>query len=388
MLTIAQLTKVVTEEQALGVILDELEALKFAARSWQSGSIPLTLVHVFARLWANGSSAVADIAAAGFNDLATGGWLDLLSLSHYKNARKSGSATEGYLTLTAASNAPGPFTFAAGDLVFVDKVVGRSYRNVAGDTLPAGQSLDVLVRAEQMGSAGDVPNGTITIMRTPLVGVTVTNAARLGTNSWITQNGSDVESHEALRERNRSKWGSLAIFGGPELAYRYWAATAHQSVRRVHVDTDNPRGSSTLDIYLAGDAGPVSATVASDVDAFLRGEVDGVQRVALGADVLVKSAERLSLRVRAKVYVQTAFNNAGTQALLLQVVSDHFRNLPIGGARFRFGTEGTILLGELFRGLLTVPGVRNVVFESPSSDLTVLPSQVVVPNPMFSFVSV
>ena len=105
MLTIAQLTKVVTEEQALAVILDELEALKFQARSWQSGSIPLTLVHVFARLWANGSSAVADIAAAGFNDLAIDGWLDLFSLSHYKNARKRGSATQGYLTLTAAANA-------------------------------------------------------------------------------------------------------------------------------------------------------------------------------------------------------------------------------------------------------------------------------------------
>lgn len=388
MLTVAQLTRVVTEEQALELILDELTALKFNARSWETGSVQLTILRVMARLWANGSTAVKDIAEGGYNDTAVDGWLDLFSLSHYKNGRKPGSPTEGYVQLVAASNAPGPFTFAASDLVFVDRTVGRTYRNVAGATLAAGQTLLLLVRAEQTGSAGDVPTNTITIMRTPLVGVTVSNPARVGTTSWISKNGSDTESNEALRERNRAKWGSLAIFGGPELAYRYWAAAAHESVRRVHVDDQNPRGSGTIDIYLAGDAGPVSAQVATDVDAFLRGEVDGVQRVAMGANVLIKSATRLSLRIAATVYIQSAYNTRSTQLLLLQAVTDHFRNLPIGGARFRFGTEGTVLLGELFRKLLTVPGVRNVVFTSPTSDLTVLPEQVVVPSPRFSFVSV
>jgi len=386
-LTLAQLTKVVTEEEALELLLGELQALKINARAWQEGSVPLTLVRVFARTYANFTEVVRQLTEAGFNETSTGEFLDLFSKSHYRNGRKPAVSTEGLVRMTASSTSPGPFSFGASELVFADSITGQAFRNVDPGLINANESVDLLVRAEAPGSVGDVATNTITVMRTPLAGVSADNPLPSGATSWITKNGSDVESDEALRERNASKWGSLGI-GSPALAYQHWALEAHESVRRVWVDDQNPRGPDSLDVYIAGDAGAISSVAVEAVNTFFTGDVDGLRRVAFGADLQVKSANRLDLPLRGTVYIQSSYNTRATQLEVVRRLRDYFKLLPIGGTRITVDAAGRVILGELFRAMLSVTGVRNVQFTSPQADREVRANQVVVPVMQFGYVSV
>jgi uncharacterized phage protein gp47/JayE len=386
-MSIEQLTRVVTEDEAVELILEELTGLKFNARAWQSGSVQLTIVRVFARVYANFTSVIAEEAKAGFNDTAEGDWLDVFSLSHYKNKRKGAVATEGTVRLVASATAPGPFVLGANDLSLVDTSRGLSFRNKDAFSINTGETVNIAVVCETPGAVGDVAPGAITIMRTPLAGVTASNPVPAGRTSWITKNGSDNEAQEALRERNRSKWGQLGL-GSPALAYQSWAAEAHESVRRVFVDDQNPRGPDTLDVYIAGDSGPLSSVVVDQVQDFFEGAVDGTRRIAFGADLLIKSAVLLALPLKAQVYIQSSYNTRATQLQVLAAVQAYFKVMPIGGVRVTPDAQGKLPLGELYRAVLGIAGVRNIAFSAPAGDFVLEPNQVVVPVVMFAYVSI
>jgi hypothetical protein len=66
-LTLNQLVTPVTEDQALQTILDTLTDAGFQVTSWQSGAIQLTILRLFAKVWAQLSQTIADIAAGGFH---------------------------------------------------------------------------------------------------------------------------------------------------------------------------------------------------------------------------------------------------------------------------------------------------------------------------------
>lgn len=389
MLSIDQLMKVATKDQVMETILSGLTALGFNARSWHVGGVRRTMLEMFAQLYANSTSVNADLAKAGFNDTATGPWLDVFSQSHYKNQRKGATATTGYVRLTASANAPGPFTVAAGDLVFTDEINGLGFRNTTGGTLIAGDTLDVEVLCDTPGAIGDVAPNTITIMRTPLAGVTASNPTRGTTGTWIIQNGADEESDPVLQERNRTKWATLAAVARPGNAYVNFAMEAHASVRRVNVDTLNPRGPGTIDVWLAGDAGPVAESVVDAVWDYMDGSTDGIVRNALGADVEYASAVRFELPLRGTVYIRTSYNTTATQLAIVNAIRELFKTVPVGGVKLTTSQlRGHVPLGEIFRVVLSVAGVQNLVMISPTSDYELEPQYVAVPSVLFGYVSV
>jgi len=387
-LSIAQLGQVVSVEDALELQLRLLERLGFSARSWQPGSVARTLVELNARLLSAQSEAIRTLALAGYNETAEGPWLALFSKSHYDNTKKPGLRTRGLVTLTAGAQAPTTMNFGASDLVFADPKTGRTYRNLAPITLAAGQSVTALIEAEQIGAEGDVPNGAITEMRTPVAGVTAANRPLAGERSWITVNGADDELDQHLRERNRLKWATRSASSLPGLGYAAYALEASLSVRRAWVDDQNPRGPGSLDLYLAGDVAEVSDAVVADVERFLRGEVDGVPRMGLGANLLVKSARRVPVPVRGTAYLAAAYNTEPTQRAINAAIRTYFRALPIGGTRLSPSTRGRVVFGELYRAVLSIAGVRNVSFTSPSDDLELEPGVVAIPSIALRFESV
>lgn len=387
-INVDQLTRVQTKEEVLATLLAQLESLGFPARSWHPGGVRRTMLEVFAQALANATLVVRDIGLGGFNDTAERDWLTLFSLSHYRNARKPAVRTEGYVRITSSANAAAPASFGAGDVVFVARS-GQTYRNVDPFTIEASDQVDVRVRAEAAGSSGDVAAGTIDRMQTPVAGVSVTNEVPLDRESWIAINGADEESDASLRERNRTKWATRSASTLPAMGYAYYALEASASVRRAFVDDDNPRGPGTIDIYLAGDHGPVASTVASAVEDYLYGRTpDGIVRVGMGAKVAVKSAERLQLPIRGTAYVASAYNTTATQRAVVDAVKGYFRDLPIGGSRVGTSDAGRVVFGELYRAVLSVAGVRNVAFTSPAEDLVLKPHQVVVPATMLRYVGV
>lgn len=387
-LSLAQLTRVVTVEEARELLLDILVSLRFPARSWQEGSNQRSLVEAFARMYASVTEVVRDMAAGGYNDTAVGAWLDLYSLSEYRHRRKPAVRTRGYVRLVAAPGAPGPFTLQPLDLVLSDST-GQTFRNVAPITLTGGQTLAVLVEAESAGAAGDVAVGALTELKTPLAGVSVSNPVLAGDTTWITVNGADAESDEALRERNANKWGTLGAVAMPRRGYAYHALQADTSVRRVYVDDTNPRGPGTITVYVAGDAGALSGTVVSAVNAHLIGTgPDGIDKRAAGADVVALSALVTTVQVKATVYLVSGYNTAATQQGIAATVADFFRDLPIGGRRYAPGQGGVVPFGELYRALLNIPGVRNAAFVTPLADVPLAASAVAVPTLQLTYESV
>lgn len=377
MITLQQLLTPASEAEALQLCLDELTALGFSANSWQEGSRQRTIVQLFARLYSRLTSTIATLAGAGFNETAVDGWLEVFSRSHYDNEVRAAVTTRGTVSLVASATAPGPQSITAGQLVFADSVNGYTYRNRFAFTLTPSTTHAVEIEAEVAAANRDVPTGTITIVKTPIAGVTVNNPALGLTGTWITRNGADVESNATLRTRNRTKWATLGI--APGMAYAHYALQAHESVRRVFVDDQNPRGPGSVDIYVAGDSGDLAELVVDAVDDYMRGVTDGLDKVGTGADLEVHSAEEVEVPVEGSVYILAPYNTEATHEAIEAAIAAYFQALPIGGTRNTAGGQGFVALASLYTAIMSVSGVQNVAFSAPTSNHFLSSSEVAVP---------
>lgn len=373
-LSVEQLITQVSKEDALATLTGILDSLGYPASSWQVGSIQRTLLEMVAELYSELSLAATDIARAGFNSLATGGWLTLLADSHYDNQRGEGLAAHGTCRLADTENS-GPHTIAAGEIVVADQNEGYRYRNTTGGTLAQGLTLDLTFEAEVIGADRNVANGAIAVIIEGPPGVTVSNPAIAGSSpaSWITRQGADPESDPSLQARNRTKWATLS-YAGPSDAYENWAREADEAVTRVYVDGQNPRGPGTVDVYLAGVDGEVTQPVIDAVAAYIE---DG--RRPLGADVEVFTAAELGVAVTGTVYHLADFDGAEVQAAVEAAIEAYFDAVTIGGTRVEY-QDGKLLLGGLYHAIFSVTGVVNVTFSTPTTDVEMTATQVAVPT--------
>jgi uncharacterized phage protein gp47/JayE len=338
-LSLAQLLTPSTEQQSLDTILDILTGLGFTARSWQSGSIARTLVQMVARLHSSASNTTVVLTKGRYNDTATGDWLTLLSASHFGNTRIPAVAARIKVRVDDSVNSVGPFTSAIGELVATD-TKGVSYRNIDPLSLAQGATADLIFEAEIPGLV-DVQSSVT--LSTPLAGTTVTYQSPI-------RPGANEESDERLRRRNQSKWASLA-YAAPSAAYELWALEASAAVTRVWVDDLNTQGTGRVDVYIAGASGALPGAVATTVDNYVRGQIDGVFRLPLGVDLHVLTASNETISVTGTIYSQLAADLATIRTRADKAVKDYVSTLPVGGK---------FLLAEVYRRLMSLEGVANV----------------------------
>jgi uncharacterized phage protein gp47/JayE len=364
----------ITKDQALAFLFDLLRGHGFPVESWQSGSLQRTMFEAFAEL-ASEKLLVADqLARAGLLSLSSGGWLDLLSDSHYDNQRFEAVKTLGVVSLTD-SDGTGPHTIGV-DEVVVSDADGRRYRNTTGGTLALSGVLPLYFEAEVGGNDGNVPINTLTVRVEGPPGVTVNNPD-LGPGTWITRSGADQETDASLQQRDRTKWAGLGV-NGPAEAYENWAREADPAVTRVFVDAQNPRGPGTLDVYLAGASGAVAGPVVAAVQNYIDGTTDLVRRRALCADVLALSATNLPVNFTGTVYCDPAMDAVVLGDVVLATLNAFLRAVPIGGVKSFDGDAGELLIGQLYYALFSIPGVVNVVLTAPAANIAMLKTQVAV----------
>jgi phage-related baseplate assembly protein len=380
-LSLEQLVGLVTKDQAMQTLIDLLTAQDYAARSWESGSLQRTLLEIFSEMYAEVRVVGALLARAGHNQFSSGDWLTLYSDSQYDNQRLSGRKTQGIVTVV--DHGTGPHTIDLSTLLVSDEVFDFRYRNVSSGILPQNGSLQLKVEAETVGAAQNLGNNTIAVQVQGPPGATVSNPA-LGGGSWITQNGADDEKDPALRTRNRTKWATLALAGGPEAVYDYWARKADTSVRRVQVDTRNASATGALTVYVAGDDGALPAAVVAAVGDYIRGS-DGVGRRPIGANLTVLSATEREVAFTAAVYLQPALaNDEVTQDAVAAAVETFFESVPIGGTLVDASGSGKLLLGKLYHAIFSVTGVANVSL-SLLADVTLAADEVAVPMATYQY---
>lgn len=356
-LTLQQLLTPKTEEQALDELLAFLQGLGFTATSWQPGSKARHLVQLLARLRSSFSNTTLLITKGRYNDTAQGDWLTLKAKSDFNNERGAAVAAQIRVRFDDPDG-NGPYTVAASGLIVKDED-GATYRSIDALSLSEGASnVQIRFNAEVAGASSSPASVSLV---TPLVGVDVSLFE-------IIRPGADPESDERLRDRNRSKWSSLSQ-AAPGDAYRTWAMEASSSVTRVWVDDLNPRGPGTIDVIIAGVSGALPGGVATTVDAYINGGIDGVYRRPLTANLLVKNATNHTVNVTGILYSHASYDLATIRTTVQNKVNGYISTVPVGG---------TVLLAELYRQIMAVDGVRNVVLTAPTSDLTVTAGQVPV----------
>jgi hypothetical protein len=331
------------EDGVLSYLLTELANVGFPTTAWQTGSAVYTLLRVEARKIADVITLIAAIAKGGFLDLATGGWLTLLAKSHYQLDRYPPVNAVGGVRFTIASGSPAQ-TIQPGQLWVVTNG-GKRYNsvNAAPVAIASGSSAVIPVRAEQAGQAYNVALATGLKLVTPLPGMTAA-FEDTGAGTWLTTQGQDEEKDEPLRIRCRSRWATIGINKTRD-AYVFLATNTPgltTQPNRVLVDDQNPRGEGTVDVWIAGPAGPISTTDESAVRAYM------LARKSPSTDLAVANALTAAITVTADVQYRGSFPLAVAQAQ--DNVTTYIQALPIGAS---------VHLADVTEAIMTPDGMFN-----------------------------
>lgn len=147
---------------------------------------------------------------------ATGRWLD----QHAHDAgisRREANKAYGHVTVEgdAGLTIPQGFVFAVPSS---DGVPSIGFESLAEATIPSTGSVDIAVQAVEAGTTSNVSNDTVTIMQSPMAGITkITNAEAM-------TGGTEDESDDDLRERiDEILAGKGDSYTGNNADYVRWA---------------------------------------------------------------------------------------------------------------------------------------------------------------------
>lgn len=360
-LTLEQLRTVTTRDDALADIIVDLQSLGFNTTAWQSGSVQRTMLTAHAQVHSTFSGMIDGLTRLCFNQSSQGDALTAFSWSHYNNLRTASTATTGSIVLTGGAVGP-PHAVAIGDVVCAD-ASGRTFRNTSGGTVPASGTVTLTFQAEVSGTGGNVANDTITIMQTPLAGVTCNNPDP-GTGSWITSLGTDEETDATLRARNTAKWGIVSV-SDPASRYEYFIRTAVSGAVRVEVDDANPDGPGTLRAYIASATG---VSPPADVTA-TQTELDRIKNPTATATAYAADAQPQPFEYTA--YILSANNTAATQAAIEAALRNYVNTLPISGDVFPDAIPGIFVRGECEAAMTSLDGVERIKWVQPAGNVTI-----------------
>jgi uncharacterized phage protein gp47/JayE len=353
----------VTKESVRAVILDMLSCLNFPVDSWQDEGAARSFVETQAHLLAVQSQSVAQIALMVFLQTATGSFLDALVQSHFDLTRNAAVASVfdvSFVNSGAVTHSVTPGS------ALLRATNGQIFQSDETINVPAHSTTQVQVRAQVAGAAGNVPAQELELV-TPLAGVVADYDG-----AQITS-GADLESDTKLRERAAAKWGALRV-EKVDLGLVSLAREAAPSVHGVSIDSDNPRGPGTVDVYLSSETGTVGsgdlALVQAALDAALFGTGDEEEAgLAVAAPLQV-------VNLAATVYVRGA-DAADVRSRLTTAWDDFLLDIPLGGFDLSPGPTNVVqraqISTELIRRAYTDSSSPIVSLDvtSPSSDLTI-----------------
>ncbi|WP_394845195.1 baseplate J/gp47 family protein [Pendulispora brunnea] len=365
MTTLDEVLKEPTRDDALDVLIAFARLAGFPTTSWTVFSLARQLFEAEGSYFAELGKAIKNIAASGFNRLASGRWLDILSENFYGNVRKPAITTEGIVQLSDAGNI-GPVTKGPGELWVANADASRRYVSAEGFTLLRGGTTSVRVKGESPGVAWNLGNGTLVQLVTSIPGVTVRNPDP-GTGSWIVVRGDDAETDASLQQRNEDKWSTIGSAAN-EAAYRYWATTLVSEVRRVKI-IESSIGDGRVSMFLAGTGGAASPTAVATVDAYCQVNVR-----PLCSRLATNPAGQRDVPIVGVVFVSQGYDVSRVLSRAQEALSGHFSALPIGAPLY------TAAIVDV---LMEVPGIYNVDVADFSAALG--PTEVAVPN--FAFLS-
>lgn len=340
----------ILHDEAKQFLLQMLDGVGFTATSWQEGEVSLANVELTAQLYEKITGIAVFLKGFALNSTSSGEALTRFSDSHYDNQRDGAVAAQRRTTLACASGS-GPHTINIGDVVLVHDD-GDTYRNVADGVnvyplvLPSGGSVSGLIfEAEVAGAAANKGAGEVTSLLTTLAGVTVASDVP-------ERDGSDQESDPVLKQRNTTKWALLTGFELIDDAVINIALVATQAVTGVVVDSQNPRGAGTFDVYMAGELVTASVGDVAAAQALLDRYVFGSS--ATPKTCLVFAAPVTPLNFSGIIYYKGSYTEAQIEEATLLALEEFVKTIPLGGFDFYPGPTHVVPVNDLEDALRAV----------------------------------
>lgn len=370
--SLESLTTPITVDEATASIYGVLAAVGAKTTTWKKGAVVRTIIAAVALILSSLSELMALIARSGFLELAEGDWLTLVARHVFGVERIDATFAAGFVTLTNTGG--GVFNPDAGDIIVKNTVSGQTYRNTDAFSLGALGILTIGITAVEAGARGTSAAGYIDSFETPLINVTVTNAAAVV--------GLDAETDPELRTRCLEKRSSLSP-NGPRDAYAYFAKTATRAdgtnvgVSRVRVSASSTTGQVTVTV--ASPTGAVSgdatdpATDLGAVDFAIKRNVvpDGVTETTQTATALI-----FNITYELWIYATVNLTDAEIGALVEARLETFFTTQPIGGNVI--GTDPGKVFQDAIRTAIggTRPEIFHVIVSFPGADSFVGPTEV------------
>lgn len=338
-----------TADQVLTSLLATLTSQGFPVTSWQSGSVPRTLLRASASALATLYGLAGEIGGAALLDYASGQWLTLHAASRYDVTRSPATFAEHTITLVNASGA-GPYTITPGQLLMVSSG-GVRFRsaNTANVVVPlSGSSVPITVRAEVSGTAGNA---------TPSVIVSPANAGMNISYGANTVSGAAEESDASLRARCKAKWSTLGR-GATLDAYVYLATNCPDAPTITRAKAVTGGGHGTVTVYVAQTSSTATGGQVATVQAYVAARAPATDAVTIVA------ADAVSVAVTATITFSSAtYNTSAARAAIDAALHTALDATPIGQ---------DVDLGALYAAIYAAAtGLADVDITLPAADTVV-----------------
>lgn len=268
--------------------------------SWlddMDGAVSLELDRVYDRM-------ATDVPTAALPQTATGDWLDAWAdlVGLLRKAATTASGVESFAGPEGTAIPTGTQVSTTAPDADTDPIV---FQTTEPATITGG-SVDVPITALNPGSSGDVPANSVTVLGTPIDGVSITNAAAV-------TSGADEETDDQLSVRVQKKLKSTT--GAGNVAYYENIALNKPGVGYVTVKPNTPSlGHVTITISDTNREPASAALVAS-----LQQDLDpsdqagqGAGLAAPGATVVVNTPSALVFSVTATIEPATGYSLDGS----------------------------------------------------------------------------
>lgn len=339
----------------------EATQAEYVQKGWMPSALNLNkgVVRGLVELWAWGLYALyrfmVVVLGQAFPETATGKWLDL-HCAQVGVSRKAKTKTSGKVVF-GRSGTSGNVLIPAGRIVrTLPDGLGNVYRFVTTEDVvlqDGATEVEAPITAESYGASSNVAAGAIREITTHIPGVeTVTNRS-----DWITAEGIDDESDEAMRSRYRLAW--MDVNGATRYAYESWAMSVTGVVGCTILD-NHPRGPGTVDVVVRGSAGIPTEQLLANVQAVV------LKNKPINDDVKVKGPEPVSVTIRGELEVSGGVLEQVAEAVRARI-ADLFD--PAGTAPIGIGEDVT--LDRLTACVMGIAGVKRVTWSDPEGDIAI-----------------
>jgi hypothetical protein len=359
--TYAQALVASSSDAILAALFSDMAGLGVEIAGFDPFSVQMGLPQLQARAEAALQALRVQIVQGGNPStaaLAGDDWLDATLQGWFREVRLGATKSRWNCTIQAAAGV-GPTVLQPGDLV-AQAETGVTFVSISGAAIPKGGSGTILFDAQTAGTTGNPATGQLDHLIVSPAGLSITNPT-----GSIVLAGTDKEANVAYLTRCLGKWGTLGA-GGNTVAYNFLIPQAAPTATRFFVRDDNPFGPGTIGVALANAAGPASDVEVGAVASSLQ------PRKPLGSGALtVFPANARVITIGGSLIHDGTNPNVLTQArAALATMSATY---PIGGINF----FEKFYIDQVIAAIMAVPGMQTINGLTPSSDIALMPYDVV-----------